>query len=251
MLAGVMCALSCVLAYLICGFPSAYVVGERMAHLDVRTVGSGNVGTTNIARSVGKRAAALTLLLDVLKAVLGVFVGYGLIGLIGCGDLADVYPGGRLDWMMALVYAACILGHVFTPYLHFKGGKGIAVGFGGALALMWPVGLSLLVPFLVFAVLTRYVSLGSIMAAVCLPFLAWLIEHPTPAFLVVLVCVALLVIWSHRANIVRLAHGQEKRFAFKKKGVEVGVDAGVNVPSSSEDHATTAPRTTDDRETRR
>ena len=224
LLAYVMCALACVVAYLACGFPSAYVIGERMGHLDVRTVGSGNVGTTNIARSVGKRAAALTLLLDVLKAVVGIFVGYALIGLIGCGDLGAVRPGGRLDWAMALVYACCILGHVFTPYLHFKGGKGIAVGFGGALALMWPVGLSLLVPFLVFAVLTRYVSLGSILAAVCLPVLAWLIERPSPAFLVILCVVALLVIWSHRANIVRLAHGQEKRFAFKKKGA-AGSDA--------------------------
>lgn len=236
MLAYLMCALSCVLAYLICGFPSAYVIGERMAHLDVRTVGSGNVGTTNIARSVGKKAAALTLLLDVLKAVLAVFVGYGLIGLVGCGDLAAVRPGGRLDWAMALVYASCILGHVFTPYLHFKGGKGIAVGFGGALALMWPVGLLLLVPFLVFAVLTRYVSLGSILAAVALPFLAWAVERPSAAFLVVIVCVALLVIWSHRANIVRLAHGQEKRFAFKKKGVDAGVEPGVKVAAGTGAH---------------
>ncbi len=231
-LAYVMCALSCVLAYLICGFPSAYVVGERMAHLDVRTVGSGNVGTTNIARAVGKRAAALTLLLDVLKAVVAVFVGYGLIGLVGVGGLDVVRPGGALDWTMALVYAFGIVGHVFTPYLHFKGGKGIAVGFGGALALMWPVGLSLLGPFLVFAVLTRYVSLGSIVAALSLPLLGWLIERPSPAFIVILCAVAALVVWSHRTNIVRLAHGEERRFSFKKKGEPVPVDPGT--PASDE-----------------
>lgn len=236
-LAYLMCALSCVLAYLICGFPSAYVVGERMGHLDVRTVGSGNVGTTNIARSVGKRAAALTLLLDVLKAVVAVLVGYALVGLVGAHDIEAVRPAGRLDWTMALVYACCILGHVFTPYLHFKGGKGIAVGFGGALALMWPVGLSLLVPFLLFAIPTRRVSLGSIVAALSLPFLAWLIERPSPAFLVVMCLVAALVIWSHRANVVRLVHGEEGRFSFKKKEKAAPADAPVDAPDGAPEAA--------------
>lgn len=217
MLAYVMCALSCAIAYFLCGFPTAYVVGERMGHLDVRTVGSGNVGTTNIARSVGKSAAALTLLGDVAKAALSVGIGYALVGCAGAGSVACVAPGGELDWCMALVYLFCVVGHVFTPYLHFKGGKGIAVGFGGALALMPLAGLSLVVPFALFAVTTRYVSLGSIVAAACLPLLAWLIVRPSGAFVGVLVVVALLVIWAHRGNIAKLAHGTERRFSFKKK----------------------------------
>ena len=217
MLAYVMCALACVVAYLLCGFPTAYVVGRRMGHLDVRTVGSGNVGTTNVARSLGKSAAALTLLGDVAKAALSVGVGYVLVGVVGCGSVADVVPGGRLDWCMALVYLFCVVGHVFTPYLHFKGGKGIAVGFGGALALMPLAGLSLLVPFVLFAVPTRYVSLGSIAAAVFMPLLAWLIARPSGAFVGVLCVVALLVVWAHRANIAKLVRGQERKFSFKKK----------------------------------
>ena len=214
----VLCAAACLVAYLICGIPTAYVLGRVMGKVDVRTVGSGNVGSTNIARSVGAKAGVLTLLLDVLKAVLAMFIGYGLVGFVGTGQgFAEVVPGGTYDWTMALVYMFCILGHVFTPYLKFKGGKGIAVGFGGALALMPLAGVSLLIPFLLFAVTTRYVSLGSIAAAVSLPFLAAWIYHPSTAFLVIVTVVALLVIWAHRSNIVKLVHGRESKFSFKKK----------------------------------
>lgn len=219
LLLGAMCALACILAYLLCGFPSAYVVGKRLAHIDVRTVGSGNVGSTNITRAAGAKAGVITLVLDVLKAVVSVLLGWVLVGWVGAhGDLALVAPGGACDWTMALVYAFCVLGHVFTPYLHFKGGKGIAVGFGGAVALMPAVGFALWVPFLLLAVTTRYVSLGSITAAVCLPFLAAFIAHPTPAFLAVVCVVAALVVWAHRANIVKLARGQERKFSVGGKG---------------------------------
>lgn len=224
LLLGAMCALACVLAYLICGFPSAYVVGKKMAHIDVRTVGSGNVGSTNVTRAAGAKAGVLTLLLDVMKAVVGVLLGWLLVGVVGAGDLSLVAPGGAYDWTMALVYLCCILGHVFTPYLHFKGGKGIAVGFGAAVALMPLVGLSLWVPFLLFALTTRYVSLGSIAAAVSLPFLTWFIAGPTVAFLVIIAFVALLVVWAHRANIAKLLRGEERKFSVGGKGKAAGKD---------------------------
>lgn len=224
LLLGAMCALACVLAYLICGFPSAYVVGKRMAHIDVRTVGSGNVGSTNVTRAAGAKAGVLTLLLDVMKAVVSVLLGWLLVGIVGAGDLALVTPGGACDWTMALVYLCCILGHVFTPYLHFKGGKGIAVGFGAAVALMPLVGLSLWFPFLLFALTTRYVSLGSIAAAVSLPFLTWFIAGPTVAFLVIIALVALLVVWAHRANIAKLVRGEERKFSVGGKGKVAGKD---------------------------
>ncbi len=212
------CAASCVIAYLLCGFPSALVVGRALGKVDVRTVGSGNVGSTNVARSVGTSAGVATLLLDVLKAVASMFLGYLLIGFLATGKgFSEVAPGGSYDWTMALVYMACILGHVFSPYLHFKGGKGIAVGFGGALVLMPLTGLSLLVPFLLFAVTTRYVSLGSIAAAISLPFLSMAIYHPSPAFVVIISLVAALVVWAHRSNIVKLLHGRESKFSFKSR----------------------------------
>lgn len=222
MLVYVMCGVACVVAYLLCGIPSAYLVGERIAHVDVRKVGSGNVGSTNVVRAAGAKAGAITLLLDICKAAASIGIGYLLVGCIGTGaGISQVVPGAVFDWTMALVYLSCVLGHVFTPYLHFKGGKGIAVGFGGALALMPPVAASLLVPFLVFAVTTRYVSLGSIAAAVSLPFLTVLISRPSAAFTAIVAIVALLVVWAHRKNIAKLAKGTESKFSFKRsKGGE-------------------------------
>ncbi len=218
MLVYVMCGVACIVAYLVCGIPSAYIVGERVAHVDVRTVGSGNVGSTNVVRAAGAKAGALTLLLDVLKAAVSVFVGYLLVGFVGTGaGFSQVVPGGAFDWTMALVYLFCVLGHVFTPYLRFKGGKGIAVGLGGALVLMPPVAVSLFVPFLLFAVTTRYVSLGSVAAAVCLPFLTALICRPSAAFVAIVSAVALLVVWAHRKNLAKLARGEESKFSFKSK----------------------------------
>lgn len=210
-----MCVLSYAIAYFVCGIPSGLVVAKRMGHVDVRTTGSGNVGSTNVARTVGKKAGALTLLLDVLKAAVSVLIGYVLIGLVGAGSLSLVTPGAQWDWMMALVYAFCIAGHVFSPYLHFHGGKGIAVGFGGAVALMPLVGLSLWIPFLLFALTTKRVSAGSVAAAISLPFLTWAIVRPSTAYVAVIACVAVIVVWAHRANIVKLIHGQEAPFSFK------------------------------------
>ena len=211
-----MLVVSCIVAYLLCGIPFGYIVARHKG-VDVRTVGSGNIGSTNVARTLGKSAGGLTLLLDIVKAAVAAGLGFLFIGVIGFGDIAVVRPGGAYDWTMALVYLFCVLGHAFTPFLKFKGGKGIAVGFGGAVVIMPPVGLSLWVPFLVFAVATRIVSVGSIVAAASLPFLAMLFYQPSLAFECILTAVALLVIWSHRSNIQRLLAGTEKRFSMKRR----------------------------------
>ena len=116
-----------------------------------------------------------------------------------------------------MVFLGCILGHVFSPYLRFHGGKGIAVGFGAALGLYWPIGVGLLALFLVLVIPTRYVSLGSIAAAASLP--VWCVVFGFPAVSVAPVALAaVVVIWSHRENVRRLLHGEERRFAFHKKG---------------------------------
>ena len=216
MIAGVMLAVSCLIAYLVCGIPSAYLVGRHLAGVDVRTVGSGNVGSTNVVRAAGPKLGVLTLVCDIAKAALSVGIGYLLLGFVAGLGLARVAPGGDLDWTMALVYLCCVLGHMFTPYLRFKGGKGIAVGFGGAVVLAPLAGLSLWMPFLIFAVATRYVSLGSITAAISLPFLMALFYHPSAAFLAIAACVSLSVVVAHRSNIKKLLAGTESKFAFKK-----------------------------------
>ena len=216
MLVYVMCALACVIAYVLGGIPSAYLIGKAFGNVDIRTQGSGNVGSTNVARTLGAKAGILTLVSDILKAVVAVLIGKLLIGVVGAGAIETTAPGGVYDWCAALVYLAVILGHMFTPFLHFHGGKGIASGFGGAVVFMPWAGLSLWGPFLIFAVSTRYVSVGSIAGALSLPIFANLFSQPSMAFTVIVCIVSVLVIWGHRSNIKKLAHGQESKFSVKK-----------------------------------
>lgn len=211
-------AVSCVAAFLLCAVPSGYLVARRLGKVDVRKTGSGNIGSTNVARSVGVSAAVITLCLDVLKAVVSLLLAHLLVGTLTLGSFLAAAPGQGLDWVYALVYLFAVAGHIFSPYLHFRGGKGIAVGFGAALGFMPLVGVSLLAPFLLFAFLTKRVSVGSIGAALSLPLLAWAIYRPSAAFLCFLGAVAVLVVFAHRSNIVKLATGQEKPFSFKKGG---------------------------------
>ena len=197
-------------AYVVCGIPFGLIIAKREGHVDVRTVGSGNIGTTNVARSVGKKAAALTLLCDLGKGLVWMLLArWVLAALVFGGDAAS------LDRTT-----------VFSPFLGFHGGKGIAVGFGAALGLWWPVALGLLVVFLVFAVPSRYVSLGSVCAAASLPIQCALWGFPLISVAPIVV-VALVVIWAHRSNIRKLARGEERRFAFHKDGEkpETGSDA--------------------------
>ena len=118
---------------------------------------------------------------------------------------------------MSVIYLFCVFGHVFSPYLDFHGGKGIAVGFGAALGLWWPVALGLLVVFVLVAVPSRYVSLGSVCAAVSLPIqcFAW---GFAPVSVGVVSAVALVVVWAHRSNVKKLIAGEERKFAFHKSG---------------------------------
>lgn len=205
-------------AYLVCGIPFGLIVAMAMGHVDVRTVGSGNIGTTNVARSVGKGAAGITLLLDAAKGLVWMLVARWAIAALALGgDVASLDHTTAFGVALTCVFLGCILGHVFSPYLGFHGGKGIAVGFGAALGLYWPIAVGLLALFLVLVLPTRYVSLGSVAAAASLP--VWCVVFGFPVVSVVpVVIAAVVVIWSHRENVRRLARGEERRFAFHKKG---------------------------------
>lgn len=208
-------------AYLVCGIPFGLVIALAMGHVDVRTVGSGNIGTTNVARSVGKGAAAATLACDVLKGLVWMLVSRWAIAALALGgDVASLDHTTLFGTAMSVMFLACILGHVFSPYLGFHGGKGIAVGFGAALGLYWPVGLGALLVFVLLAVPTRYVSLGSLAAAASLPAWCALLGFPAVSIAPVVVA-AVVVIWSHRENARRLIHGEERRFSFHKSGERV------------------------------
>lgn len=205
-------AVACLLSYLICGVPFGLLIA-RTSGVDVRTVGSGNIGTTNVARSVGKGEAALTLGCDVGKGLICMLVARTLIPLVSGFEWAAFCPGCGFGWIMSCVYLCCVLGHVFSPYLGFHGGKGIAVGFGGALGLCWPVALGIIAVFAVFAVPTRYVSLGSVCAAASLPLWSLVFGFSTASVLPV-VAVAVVVIWAHRSNIKKLVNHEERKFSF-------------------------------------
>ena len=209
--------------FLICGIPFGVIIGELMGKGDIRKSGSGNIGTTNALRVGGKLVGALTLLCDVLKGLFCVMGSSWVLGGLAAVPAASLLPGQGADWALSLLSLAGLSGHMFSPYLHFKGGKGIAVGFGVCMGWIWPVGLSLWIPFLLGVVLTRYVSVGSIAAAVSLPF--WVqLYYPSASLEMKLVfaLMALLVVWAHRSNIGKLARGSESKLSFSSKGSASG-----------------------------
>lgn len=216
----IMTALLALGAYLVCGVPFGLLVARAMGHVDVRTTGSGNIGTTNVARSVGKGAAALTLLLDLSKGLVWMLLSRVVLAFaVFGGDFASLDHTTVFGTSLTVVFLACICGHVFSPYLRFHGGKGIAVGFGAALGLYWPIGLGVLALFLVLVIPTRYVSLGSVFAAASLPVWCAVFSFPPVAVAPVAVA-AVVVVWSHRENVRRLLHGEERRFSFHKSEKE-------------------------------
>ncbi|HTG43269.1 MAG TPA: glycerol-3-phosphate 1-O-acyltransferase PlsY, partial [Verrucomicrobiae bacterium] len=194
--------LTALVAYLIGSIPTGYLFG-RARGIDIRTAGSGNIGATNVFRTLGKTAGVAVLVIDAVKGfVPAKFLIFG----------AD--PGSReLHAMVAGFFS--IIGHNYTCWLRFKGGKGIATSAGVLVAL---VPLALLITFagwlLVFAI-SRYVSLASIVAALFLPFAAWGLGRSDR---IILLCsvLSLLAIYKHKANIQRLLAGTEHRFGAKK-----------------------------------
>ena len=214
MLAYIMVA---IIAYLIGSVNFSIIISKKMAGFDVREKGSGNAGTTNMLRSVGKKAAAITLVCDILKGV--VSIGIAII----IGNIAK-----NLDRELLLQIAgiAVILGHTFPIFFGFKGGKGVATSLGVLLMSNWQIGLICLVFALVLMALTRMVSLGSCGAAILFPVLTLFInEHYTVltegkngnVYFVYSVILAIIVLYNHRENIKRILNGTENKLSFSKK----------------------------------
>jgi len=183
----------CLGAFLCGSIPFGLVLVKLAGKGDVREHGSGNIGATNVSRVGGKALGIVTLALDVLKGFLPVFVAKNL----GLGESA-----------LALISLAGVLGHMFTPWLAFKGGKGVATALGVALAFRVGMVLPALGVFIVVLLASRYVSLGSVLSALALPLiLAW--SGATPMVLLLWADIALLVIIKHHENIRRLLKGTE------------------------------------------
>jgi acyl phosphate:glycerol-3-phosphate acyltransferase len=202
--------LTVLIAYLLGSVPTGFLVAKARG-VDIRTVGSGNIGATNVFRILGKAAGIFVLLADAAKGWLAVCVVAKLL----CGwSYAEPGSAAR-EWFALCAGVAAILGHNYTCWLHFKGGKGIATSAGVLLALVpIPLLIVLGIWIAVFA-LSRYVSLASISAAFALPLAAWGFKESRTIVLVT-AGLAALAIYKHKANIKRLMSGTENRIAFKK-----------------------------------
>lgn len=203
-----------VVTFLLGSIPWGVIISRLVYKKDIRSEGSGNIGTTNAMRSLGKKGGAAVFLLDFGKGLLSGFLGMQMGALLNMDD-------GMCALCLAVSFIGCTWGHIFSPWLGFKGGKGIAVAVGALFFVFGPVGALLeLSLFIVLVVATRYVSLGSVAAAVACPFfslyyfwgnwIAW-----------ALCCItACTVVWAHRDNIKRLLAGNERRIGQKKEAAE-------------------------------
>lgn len=205
-----------IIAYCIGSINFSVIFSKKFAGFDVREKGSGNAGTTNMLRSVGKKAAAITLVCDILKGV----VAIGIAILAG-----NVFSNLDRELVVQIAGVAVVLGHTFPVFFQFKGGKGVATSLGILLMTNWQIGLICLVFALVLMALTRMVSVGSCAAAILFPILTLFINtnytvltegKSGSTYFVYSVILAVIVLYNHRSNIKRLLSGTENKISFKK-----------------------------------
>ncbi len=203
-----------IIAYLVGGIPVGVLAG-RMRGVDIRQYGSGNIGASNVFRTLGAKTGVVVWILDVLK-------GFAPVALSGI-------MAGRVPWsagpelFLSLVAGAAVLGHCFSPYLKLSGGRGVATSLGTLLALDWRVGSSVFVVWLIVLLVTRYISLASILAAAS-AVLFFALYSDSEYYLVLGFVLAILVIERHRPNIGRLVAGAETRIGQKAKGLTEQAD---------------------------
>jgi acyl phosphate:glycerol-3-phosphate acyltransferase len=191
------------LAYFIGGLPFGYWFVRLRLGKDIRTMGSGNIGATNVHRTAGGTAGAVVLLLDILKGLLAVYIA------------SAITHGYAIA--IALAAAAVVVGHCYPALLKFRGGKAVAC-FIGAFGFIAPQAL-LLTALAFFAVvgLTRYISLGSIVGVIVFPIILWYVNRPPLALVYASIFAAALITYRHRGNIIRLRAGSENSFSLRRK----------------------------------
>ena len=190
-----------VVAYLIGGLPFGYWFVRLFTGRDVRTVGSGNIGATNVHRAAGRKAGVIVLLLDILKG----YVAVWLANYLTHGDLRAV----------AFAAVAVMVGHCYPAFLGFKGGKAVAC-FVGAFLFIAPLAIAVLVPvFVAIVAFSKYISLASVMGALLFPLDLWVVNHSPQPVLIAGMFASLLIVFRHRANIARLVAGKENVFSLR------------------------------------
>lgn len=198
-----------IIAYCLGSINFSIIISRKMAGFDVREKGSGNAGTTNMLRTVGKKAAAITLVCDVLKGVVAILLAYAF---------GKIVEDANAPLLIQIAGIAVIIGHTFPVFFGFKGGKGIATSLGILLMVNYEIGLICLIFALLVMVLTKTVSIGSIMAAILFPVLTLVIHDKYIVgdnYIVFGIIVALIVIYNHRENIKRIVSGNENKLTLK------------------------------------
>ena len=189
-------------SYLLGSCNFAIIISGKLFKEDIRTYGSGNAGMTNMLRTYGKKAAALTLFADALKAVVSILIGRLIWGIVGA------YVAG----------VACMIGHVFPVFYKFKGGKGVVVAAVTIFMTNWKVGLILALFFLILVAGTKYISLGSVMCALIYPLLLPRLLGNAPQITILFAfALMLIIVLKHASNIKRLLNGTENKISFTKK----------------------------------
>ena len=195
-----------IVSYVLGSIPFGLLIVKAFGGADIRSVGSGNIGAANVTRNAGPIAGALTLLLDAGKGYLAVW-------------LAGRWTGGNVRWMMLGAIFA-VIGHIFTVWLQFRGGKGVATGLGVFIPICWQAVVAAAVLWLIVVIFWRYSSLGSIAAAAAMPVLLYVLYapgHAPPGFVSLgAILIALLVLAKHRSNVERLIAGEESRMRFRR-----------------------------------
>ena len=202
------CIVIAIIAYLIGSINFSVILSKKMAGFDVREKGSGNARTTNMLRAVGKKAAAITLICDILKGVISILIAILIGNMVNRNQALLVQIAG----------VAVIIGHTFPVFFKFKGGKGVATSLGVLIMSNWKIGLICLVFAIILIILTRMVSVGSIAAAILNPLLTLFIpeNYIVPGYyLIYSIILAIIVIFNHRENVKRLLNGTENRISFK------------------------------------
>ena len=215
-----------IIAYLIGSVNFSILISKKMAGFDLREKGSGNAGTTNVLRTVGKRAAALTLLLDIAKGIVAILIAV----------IFGVFAKSLSDAVLVEIAAICVvIGHTFPIFFGFKGGKGVATSLGILLFINWKIGIICIVFGVFLIAITRMVSLGSISGAVLFAVLTifmrdgYIVQYDL-SFIVFGFLLAAIVIINHRTNLKRIIAGNENRLSFKKKPAE---DSSTDEPKEA------------------
>lgn len=199
-----------VVAYFCGCFNGAVIVSKYILRDDVRKHGSGNAGLTNFYRTFGGPLTLVVILTDVLKAIVAVWVGILVAKYFVLGDALVIALGKY--WAGTF----CLIGHMFPCMFQFKGGKGILSGGTIAIMMDWRVALVVWGGFLVLAIITKWVSLGSCWAGLSFPFVSWFVYQDVVILLLAIVCGG-LILWKHRGNIKRILKGEESKFSFHHK----------------------------------